>query len=159
MVSLSGGEHRETFAYLHHGVRNLPAPERIQALVQAPEALGGRDLRHAIEGARVGRWHGGLHADLDRLEGAEGEVGQELGRGRGRQVQGRLVALGVLGPGQVRVRLLEVLVPPVLEGALGRVAEEGRAPAGEDAAESFLPEDEAPLPKKGVAIVSPLRAK
>ena len=100
-------------------------------------SLLGSHLGDAIERALGKGRNGRLDADLDGLEGAEGDVGNELGRGAGRQVEQRLVPVGGVRACQVRVELLEELVTAVLEGALGRVAEEGRAPAREDAAEAL----------------------
>ncbi len=129
---------------LHHGVGDLAAPERVDALVQPGGALLGHDLADAVKGALVRVRDGALGADLDGLKGAERNVGEELGRrGRG-EVEARLVLGGGLGPREVGVGLLEVLVPAVLEGALGRVAEQRRGPAGEDAADALGAEDFAP---------------
>ncbi|SPQ18623.1 ddd244d6-febd-4300-8f52-46a01bd2d091 [Thermothielavioides terrestris] len=129
---------------LHHGVGDLAAPQRVEALVQPADALGRRDLADAVHRALVLRRDGRLHAHLDRLERAQRDVRQELGRRRRRQVQPRLVLVRRLRARQVRVRLLEVFVPPVLERALRRVAEQRRAPAREDAPEALGPVDDRP---------------
>lgn len=82
-------------------------------------ALFACDFGDAVEGT-IGEWrHRGLHANLDGLEGAEGNVGNELGGGTGGEVQPGLVAISILLPKQVGVELLEELVSSVLESALG----------------------------------------
>ncbi|CRK33352.1 hypothetical protein BN1708_001040 [Verticillium longisporum] len=129
---------------LHHGVGDLTTPERVEALVQPGHALLGRDGADAVERAAVRRRDAALHAHLDSLKGTEGKVGEELGRSGRSQIQDRLVLLGILGTGNVRVLLLEELIPAILEGALGGVAEQRRAPAGEDAAHALAAEDLAP---------------
>lgn len=129
---------------LHHGIGDLATPQRIQTLVQTGGALLGRDGADAVEGAGVGVGNGALHTDLDSLKGAEGDVGKELGRGRGSEVQTRLVLVSGLRAGQVRVCLLEVFIPAVLESSLGRVSKEGGTPAGEDAADALGAVDLAP---------------
>lgn len=90
---------------LHHGVGNLSAPERVQALVEASPPFLSRDLADAVEGALVGGRDSALHADLYGLEGAEGDIGEELGGGRGGEEEDRLVLFGVVGAREVGVGL------------------------------------------------------
>lgn len=87
-----------------------------------------------MECARVWRGDGALHADLDGLEWAERNIGKELSGSRGGEVQCCLVLGCCLWAREIRIGLLEILIPAILERALGRVAKESRAPAGEDAA-------------------------
>lgn len=134
---LEGGE-------LHHGVGDLAAPQRVDAFVQAGDALLAEHGADTVEGAPVGARDAALHAHLDGLKGAERHVGEHLGRGGRNQVQAGPVLDGRLGAGHVRVRLLEELVEAVLGGALSRVADQGGAPAGEDAAHALGAEDLAP---------------
>ena len=49
-----------------------------------------------------------------------------------------------LGTSNIRILLLEKLIPAILHRTLSRVTEEGRAPAGEDAANTLVLEDVAP---------------
>ena len=102
------------------------------------------DDRPAIEGSRGKWWNGGLHAHLDGLEGAQCKVGDELSGRASREIQARLVAVRCLGAGNVGVELLEELVTAVFQGALGRIAEEGRRPAGHDATKAFGARDGRP---------------
>jgi hypothetical protein len=60
-----------------------------------------------------------LHADLDRLQRAEGHVGEEFGRcGCAEEDQGAVR----LWEERVAVQVLEVLVETIFAGALKRVA-------------------------------------
>lgn len=122
---------------LHHGVRNLSAPERVQALVQpvcpcsqraASEvhvqidlprgSLFAGDPTNAIERARRKGWHGRLHANLDGFKRTERNVGEELGRGTRDQVYRRLPLGGFLRTDQVTVEGLEEFIPTVFESTL-----------------------------------------
>lgn len=129
---------------LHHGVRDLATPERIETLVETAPAFLGRDLAEAIKGALVLRRNGTLHADLDGLEGAERNIGQEFCRGGRAQVQCCLVLVRVFGTSEVRILFLEKLIPAILERTLGRVTKEGRTPTGKDAANTFVSKNVTP---------------
>ena len=63
---------------------------------------------------------------LDRLHGREGDVGEELGRGRGRQVQGGSVQVGLLLSQHTGVDVLEDFIeaefPDTLEGIQNQFA-------------------------------------
>jgi hypothetical protein len=59
--------------------------------------------------------------------------------------------VGKFRTGKVGVFLLEELIPAVFEGTLGRVAKEGRAPTGEDTADSLAMIDG--LPSLDVTLV------
>ena len=87
---------------LHHRVRDLPAPQRRQALVQAAHPLGRDELGHPV-GEAPGEPRHGLHLDLHGLEGAEADVGEELGGGRAGEEDEGLVLGGVLGADGVGV--------------------------------------------------------
>lgn len=91
----------------------------VEVLRAPSNALFACDFGDAVKGT-VGKWrHRGLHANLDGLEGAEGNIGNEFGGGTGCEVQPGLVAISVLLPKQVRIELLEELVSSVFERALG----------------------------------------
>ena len=116
---------------LGHRVRDLAGPEGLQG---AERKLGlGLVGRHGRQGSHGARGEGargrGLDLDLGHFQGTQGNVGKELCRGRGRAPDQALVSLGVLLAGEGRVLVFEDLVQAVLEGALGRVAEEGGEPA------------------------------
>lgn len=126
---------------LDHRIRNLPPPKRIQPLVQTPNPLLGRHLAPPFPQRARERRDGRLHPHLDGLEGAEGDVGQELGRRRRGEVDDRLVGVG---EEPVAVGVLEDLVEAVLAGALEGVAHGRGGPAEEDAAEALGAVDGAP---------------
>ena len=119
---------------LDHRVRNLPAPQRLQAFIQPRRALFRRDFPPAIA-QRVGEGRqGGLHAHFDRLEGAEGDVGEELGGGGRAEVDDCFVGAG---EESVAVEVFEGFVESVFARALEGVAHEGGGPAEEDPAQAF----------------------
>lgn len=60
----------------------------------------------------------GLHADFDGFEGAESDVGDELGGGAGGKVKGRFVFVGSFLTGEVGVEFLEEFVAAVFERSL-----------------------------------------
>lgn len=129
---------------LHHRIRDLTSPKRIQTLVETCPAFFTGDGIDAVKGALVGVRHGALHAYFDCFKGTEGQIGEELGRGGRGEVQTCFVLGCGVRAGHVGVGLFEVFVPAVFEGALGGVAEERGGPTGEDAAEAFAAIDFAP---------------
>ena len=107
---------------LDHRVGDLARPERVQALVQSAVAFLRDDLGPAFaEVVGVGR-EGGLHADFDRFEGAEEDVGDELGGGGGAEVDD---CLGGVGEELLAVVVFEDFVGAVFACALEGVADEG----------------------------------
>lgn len=126
---------------LHHRVRDLPAPQRVQPLVQAPNALLRRHLAPPFPQRARERRNRRLHPHFDRLKGTQCEIGEELCRRRRREVDDRLVRVR---EEFVAVGVLEHLVETVFAGALEGVADEGGGPAEEDAAEAFGFVDGAP---------------
>lgn len=117
---------------LHHGVGNLATPEWGECLVEAIQAFvghdfGGRRPQSGWEGARGA----GLDPHFDRLHGREGDVGKELGRRRGGQIEGGSVEVRPLLAQESRIDVLEDLVEAELADALERVADGGGGPAEE----------------------------
>ena len=100
------------------------------------------------EGARGAR----LDLDLSHLERAERDVGEDLGARGAREPDGGLVLGSQLLPGEVHVRVLEELVEAVLEHALERVADEGRAEALPEALGALLREDRAETGEKALVL-------
>lgn len=72
--------------------------------------------------------NGGLHPDFDRFERAEKDVGNQFGRSAGSQIQRRLISVGSIFSGEIRVKVFEVFVASILEGALG-LQQSGRTTA------------------------------
>merc|ERR1719317_768421 len=119
---------------LHHGVGDLPDPQGHQGLEEAVDALSSHDLG---EGTPQGGWEGahrrGLDPHLTGLHGGEGDVGEELSRGRGCQVESGHVEVGVLLSHGVSVNLLENFIEAKLAKTLGRVTDGSWGPAKEKA--------------------------
>lgn len=133
---------------LDHCVRNLACPQRVQALVQSTNPLFLDNLTPALpQCIRIWR-HGSLHADLDRLEGAERNIGEELSGGRGSEED---EGFRSAGRELLAVEVLEDLVEAILAGTLERVADKCGGPAEEDAAKTFFGVDH--LPGFGVGFV------
>ena len=103
------------------------------------------ELAHLAERGEHGDGEGaggaGLDLDLGHLQRAEGDIGEELGRGGARAPDEALVLGGRLLAGHVHVGVLEVLVETVLEEALERVAEKGRAEAFPETRAALLCDD------------------
>lgn len=81
--------------------------------------LLGDDRGNTAECTTEIRRNGGLHAHLDRLEWAEGDVGDQLGGSTGDKVKRGLPFGGTLLSDEIAVELLEVLVSAILECSLG----------------------------------------
>ena len=118
--------------------------------------LLGDDRGNTAECASEIRRNGGLHAHLDRLEWAEGDVGDQFGGSTGGQIERGFPFGGILLSNEIAVELLEVLVSTIFECSLGlsplisdflgnivigwlshTVAEESGTPTGEHTAEAL----------------------
>ena len=141
---------------LHHRVRDLPAPERVQPFVQPARrgssafgqrkrnermsvpgyAFFGHDARPALAQVFRVRRYRRLHAHLDSFPRAEGHVGKELGAGRRTQVHERSVHVREQ---LVAVPVFEHLVEPIFARALEAVADEGGRPPEEYTAQPVSP--------------------
>ena len=75
---------------------------------------------------------------LERFHGGQRDVGEELSRGGGGQVEGGAPQVGLLLAQHVGVDVLEQLVEAELAQALHRVADEGGRPAAAQTADSLL---------------------
>ena len=75
---------------------------------------------------------------LERFHGGQRDVGEELSRGGGGQVEGGAPQVGLLLAQHVGVDVLEQLVEAELAQALHRVADEGGRPAAAQTANSLL---------------------
>jgi hypothetical protein len=86
------------------------------------DAFLSNDTRNAAESTcNLGR-NGSLTTDLDRLKWAQRNIGDELRRGTGRQVDGSLETVRILLADEVAVKDLEELVSSILETSLGLFA-------------------------------------
>ena len=131
---LKGGE-------LHHCIWNLPAPERVETLVQPSDTLLRRHLAPSLP-QRAGEWRNRrLHPYLDRLQRTQRDVREELRRRRRREVDDRFVGVG---EHLVAVGVFEDLVEAIFARTLERVADEGGGPAKENAAETLCFVNRAP---------------
>jgi hypothetical protein len=128
----------------HHRVGDLATPKRIDTLVQTSPTLLSSHSTDAIKGTLVRVGHSSLHTNLDRFEGAQGNVSEELGRSRRSEVEPSLVLVRGFRSCKVGVGLFEVFVETVFEGALSRISKERRTPTGEDAPDPFSAEDLTP---------------
>ena len=126
---------------LHHRIRYLPAPQRIQALIQAAIPFLLHNLAPSFPHIGCKGGQRCLHTHFDRFEWAEGQVGEEFCTGGCAEVDDRFVGVG---EEPVAVEVLEDLVEAVFAGALEGVADEGWGPAEEDASEAFFGGDGAP---------------
>lgn len=126
---------------LHHRIRDLPPPQRLQPFVQPRHPFLAHHLPPPFPQTPRIRRQGRLHPHLDRLKRTQRHVRQKLRARRRAQVDERLVRVG---EEPLPVQVLEDLVEAVLARALERVADEGRGPAEEDAADAFAGEDGAP---------------
>lgn len=89
-------------------------------------SLGGLHLlESSTESDGEGAVGGSLNLDLGHLEGAEGDVGEDLGGGGTSEPDEGLVLVGGLLTSEVHVEILEDFVETILEHSLERVADEG----------------------------------
>jgi len=116
-------------------VRDLTGPEGHETSVQRAGSLGGKDLGESVHETDTERGVG-LDTHLDGLEGAEGNIGDELGTGRRSHVHKGTVLGGVLVTNRGGDLVLEVLVETELAGTLERVADEGGAPSTDNSLET-----------------------
>jgi hypothetical protein len=118
--------------YLDDGVRDLTGPEGPNASVEVAESLSLDELRQTIDEA-TGELGACLDAHLDGLERAQGNVGEELGRGRGAHVDEIAVLERSLRANGFSVVVLEEFVETEFEETLQGVTDEGGPPALEEA--------------------------
>jgi len=113
---------------LHHGVRDLSAPQRHQALVKPVDSLLVQDSGESFSkcGAPPGL---GLDPNLHGLQGAEGDVGEEFGRGTGSQVKGGSPQEGIFLSNHASVHIFEDFIKAEFTQALSGVTEECWSPA------------------------------
>ena len=82
-----------------------------------------------------------MDLDLGHLKRAKSDIGEELCRSRASEPDGTLVFCGGFLTGEVGVLVLEDFVETVLEHALERVADEGRANALPEPTAALLSRD------------------
>lgn len=99
--------------------------------------------QHLAEAADQTAGVGGLRDETDTggLEGAEGNIGEELGAGGRGQVDAGTVLAGGLQADQVDALLLEELVTAKLQGTLQEVTGKGRAGTGEQSTGTLVLDD------------------
>lgn len=128
----------------HHRIRNLSGPKRSNTFVQSSNALGSHDFADAVKSSACKRRHCRLHPHFHCLQRTQSNVGQELRRRRTSEVDPCLILDSILLTCKIRVELLEVLVPAVLERSLDRIAEECGRASGVETSSAFGADDGAP---------------
>jgi hypothetical protein len=136
---------------LGHGVRNLLEQDGTETGVEGSGTLFPQDTAETAD-ETVGESGLRNETDTGSLEGAEGNVGKELGDGGGTEVDGRPVLTGLLETESVDGLLLPELVtgcqlgylrrrgnssPSELEGTLNRVTDNGGAETGQKSASTL----------------------
>ena len=111
---------------LGHGVRDLLEENGAEAAVESTDSFLAGDLAEPRDKAGREGWFGDK-TNTGRFEGAEGNVGKELGGGGGGEVDGGSVVRGGLIAKEVDGLLLEEFVTSKLEGALEEITGKGRA--------------------------------
>lgn len=126
---------------LAHRVWNLPPPKWYNALVQTRNALLRRDLAPPLPQIVRIRRQRRLHSHLDRLEGTQQDIREELRRCRRGEIHERPVHVG---EEVVAILVLEHLVEAVFTHPLKAVAHECWGPAEEDAPNTLFAVDRLP---------------
>lgn len=108
--------------------------------VESAETLGLHDLRKSTE-ETVGVGRVGDETNTGSLERAKGNVGEELGKTGGDQVNTSAVVRGVLVADDVNGLLLEELVTSELEGTLQEVTSGGGAESGQQSTGTLILDD------------------
>lgn len=125
---------------LGHGVGDLLEQDGSESRVEGSDALLLEDTAEtAEETASEGRL--GNETDTGGLEGAESNVGHELGAGRGGEVDSSAVVSSGLVAELVDGLLLEELVTSELEGTLEEVTGSGRTETSQESASTLLLDD------------------
>lgn len=127
---------RKFSTYLTRPQRNK-GTEGVPSLNLSPAHL----LESSTEGSREGAVGAGLDLDLGHLEGAKGNIGEDLSGGGTGEPDGGLVLVGELLTSQVHVGILEDLIEAVLEHALEGVADKGRAETFPDTVGTLLSDE------------------
>jgi len=103
---------------LHHSVRDLTSPKRIQPLVESSKTFFSCDCADPIEGAFCERRDRGLHPDFDSFKWAKSNIGDEFGRGTGSKIEPCFVLGSVFWSCEIGILFLEEFVSSILEGTL-----------------------------------------
>lgn len=122
---------------LHHGVRDLSHPEWWESLVESSKSLGLVDEWSASAKSWWGSWSG-LDTDLGGLHWGKKDIGEELGRSGGSQVQRGSVEVGIFLSKHIGVDVLEDLVESELSKSLEGISDEGRGPSLDESACTLL---------------------
>ena len=125
---------------LGHGVGDLLEQDGAETGVEAANTLLTGDAEEA-RGETVGERGLRDETDTGGLEGAEGNVGEELGDTRGTEVDGLAVLRGLLDTEVVDGLLLPELVSTELEGTLDGVTGDGGAETGEEGTSTLVLDD------------------
>ena len=113
---------------------------RTKAAVERHWAFGLHDLSETTNEA-IGKGWLRHQPDTCSLEGAKGNVGEELGGGGGREVDGGAVVRGGLVAESVDALLLEEFITTKFKGTLEEVSSKGWADAGPYGGGSLLGDD------------------
>merc|ERR1719244_555344 len=114
---------------LHHRVRNLTSPQGTQRFVETVQTLFGVDPRYSLsKSGREGAWKGSLHSYLGRLHGRQSNVGKELSRSRGSQIQTCPPEISVLLTQGIAVQVFEDFIETKFTQTLSRITNSSRGP-------------------------------
>lgn len=125
---------------LGHGVGDLLEQDGAETGVEAADTLLTGDAEEA-RGEAVGERGLRDETDTGGLEGAESNVGEELGDTRGTEVDGLAVLRGLLDTEVVDGLLLPELVSTELQGTLDGVTGDGGAETGEEGTSTLVLDD------------------
>ena len=110
--------------------------------VESTETLSLEDLSSTINQSLGVSWVRD-ETDTGSLEWAKGDISEELGHGRGSEVDGGAVVGGSLKTDEADGLLLEELISSELEGSLEEVTGGGWAETGQESASTLLSDDSA----------------
>merc|ERR1719309_241792 len=117
---------------LHHSVGNLSSPQRNQGFVKSTDAFLCHNFRCSTpQCSRESPRQRSLHSHLTSLHGRQGNIGEELSRGRCNQIQTSPVEEGILFTHHTTINILKYFVESKFAYSLGCVTNGSRSPAEE----------------------------